>query len=105
MAIDAAWAAQLEAWVAEAPADAPLFAVAPAVVFTPTVVPPFRAAHLPEYRRRLLAVYAACGGWSRAAVAPLWDGVALASDCFERGDRVRWRAALAELERYTGVAP
>jgi hypothetical protein len=105
MAIDAAWAAQLEAWVAEAPADAPLFDAAPAVAFTPTVVSPFRAAHLPEYRRRLLGVAAACAGWSRAAVVPLWAWVDWASECFERGDRDRWRAALAELERYTGVAP
>jgi hypothetical protein len=101
MAIDSAWAAQLDAWVAAAP-DA---AVAPAVVCTPTVVPPFRAAHLPEYRRRLLRIAAACGGWSRPAVAPLWPWVDWASECFERGDRDRWRAALAELERYIGVAP
>lgn len=67
--------------------------------------PPFRAAHLPEYRRRLLRIAAACAGWSRPAVAPLWPWIAWTSECFERGDRDRWRAALAELERYTGVAP
>ncbi len=74
-----------------------------AVVFTPA--PTWQEQHYAEYSRRLLAVYAACDGWSRTAVTPLWPWVAWASTCFEREDAEGWLGALAELERYTGVAP
>ena len=62
----------------------------------------FRAACLGEYRRRLLAIYVACAGWSRPAVARLWPWVDWASECFEREDAEGWLGALAELERYVG---
>lgn len=65
--------------------------------------PPFRAAHLPEYRRRLLRIAAACAGWSRPAVAPLWPWITHTSDAFERQDLRAWNDGLVELERYTGV--
>jgi hypothetical protein len=58
----------------------------------------FRDHHLPEYHDRLLAVYAACAGWPRAAVAPLWPLVALASEAFERENLDAWRGALTALE-------
>jgi hypothetical protein len=63
----------------------------------------FRAAHLPEYRRRLLHIYAACAGWSRPAVAPLWPFVEAASRAFELGALEPWRLALEELERRVGM--
>jgi hypothetical protein len=65
---------------------------------------PFKVACLPEYRRRLLGIAAACAGWSRASVEPLWPWVDWASECFEREDAAGWLGALAELERFTGVA-
>jgi hypothetical protein len=92
-----AWLARVDAWVRAAPPDPP----GPPAEDAPAT---FRARHYGEYRRRLLAVYAACAGWPRAAVAPLWPWVAYASERFEGEDPDGWRAALAELERYTGGA-
>lgn len=65
---------------------------------------PFRAACLPEYRRRLLAVYGAVAGWPRARVAPLWPFVEAASRAFELGAAEPWLMALDELERRAGIA-
>lgn len=98
MALDTA------AWVAQA--TAALLDDAPAVEFVP-VVPPaltFRQTHLPEYYRRLLAVYGAVAGWSRVMVVDLWPWVDWASVCFEREAVDAWRGALGEMERWTGVS-
>jgi hypothetical protein len=73
----------------------------------PAVPPPsltFRQTHLPEYTRRLLAIYRAVAGWPRAMVADLWPWVDWASACFEREAVDEWRGAWGELERWTGVA-
>ena len=65
---------------------------------------PFKVACLPEYRRRLLAVYAAVAGWPRARVTPLWPFVEAASRAFELGAAEPWLMALDELERRVGIA-
>ncbi len=90
------------AWVAQAQAALLEDDPPPAVVFVPA--PTWQEQHYAEYSRRLLAIYAACEGWSRAAVTPLWPWVEYSSVCFEAADADGWTAALAELERFTGVA-
>jgi len=65
--------------------------------------PTWQQAHLPEYRRRLLAVYAACAGWPRARVAPLWPFVEAAERAFALGAAAAWGLALDELERRVGI--
>lgn len=65
----------------------------------------FREQHLPEYRERLLAVYAAVAGWERARIEPLWPLVEQASAAFETENLISLRAALGELERRTTPAP
>jgi hypothetical protein len=86
-------------WVAQATAalleDAP-----PVVAFVPVT---WQAAHHAEYRRRLLAVYAACAGWPRAQVAPLWPFVEAAERAFAVEEGAAWGLALAELEKRVGV--
>lgn len=64
---------------------------------------PFRVACRPEYQRRLLAVYVACAGWSRAALAPVWALIEQADDAYLAEDAAGWLEALGELERCVGV--
>lgn len=64
----------------------------------------FRDNYLPEYRRRLLAIYDACNGWSHADVEPLWPYVSEAQDAFGRADVDTWSRALTTLEKATGIA-
>jgi hypothetical protein len=89
-----------EDWVAQAQA-ALLGADPPAVAFVPAT---WQEQHYAEYSRRLLAVYAACAGWPRERVAPLWPFVEGSSRAFELGAAEPWGMALAELERRVGVA-
>ena len=63
-------------------------------------VPSFRAQHLAEYRRRLLAVAARCSGAVGADVHLLVDA---AGRAFEESDLTAWRGALMVLERMVGV--
>ncbi len=64
---------------------------------------PFKVACLPEYRRRLLGVYAACAGWPRERTAGLHPFVEAASRAFEAECPEPWLLALAELERRVGI--
>jgi len=59
----------------------------------------FRDTHLPEYRRRLLAVAGRCTGHVDAQVHLLVDA---ASQVFEQEDLTAWRGALGVLEAMTG---
>ncbi len=108
-------------WVAQAQAALLEDDPPPAVVFVPAAesarlagvlpvtqipaeevpAPTWQAQHYAEYSRRLLAVYAACEGWPRARVAPLWPFVEASSRAFEIGAAGPWEMALAELERRT----
>jgi len=65
--------------------------------------PTWQQAHHAEYSRRLLAVYAACAGWPRERVAPLWAFVEASSRAFEAGAAEAWGLALGELERRVEV--
>jgi hypothetical protein len=67
--------------------------------------PSFREQHLPEYRVRLLDVYAACAGWPHAAITPLWPLVTLASEAFEHENLEAWRGTLTELETRVAAVP
>ncbi len=89
------------AWVAAAQAALLEDDPPPAVVFVPA--PTWQAAHYAEYSRRLLAIYAACEGWPRERVAPLWPFVEASSRAFEVGAAGPWDMALAELERRAGL--
>jgi hypothetical protein len=64
---------------------------------------PFRVACRPEYQRRLLAVYVACAGWSRAQLAPVWALIEAADAAYLAEDAAGWLAALDELEACVGV--
>jgi len=59
----------------------------------------FRETHLPEYRRRLLAVAGRCTGPVGGEVHLL---VNAASQAFEQEDLTAWRGALGVLEAMTG---
>ncbi len=88
-------------WVAQAQAALLEDDPPPAVVFVPA--PTWQAAHLPEFRQRWLAVYAAVAGWPPERTAPLHPFREASERAFDLGAEEPWRLALAELEQRAGV--